>query len=260
MSTPWAEVITALRALVDDFTTNGVEKLPPERDLAASLGVSRGTLRRALAHVEGEGVIYRVRGRAGGSFIKQVVESAPIHSAMFELRSNKLIRDLNHVAGVPQMLARQGRSARTEIIAESLEQPTGSIARLLGIGSGEPVVSLLRLRYADEETWSLERIYLSAERFPNLLDLSPIEALYQELERHYGVSVHSFEEHIEVNPADARVAGLLGIHKGAPLYAMRRVSWDENGDPVETSVDFFRTDRTRLRLAGWFDSGDPRTS
>ena len=47
------------------------DKLPPEEDLAAALGVSRMTLRQALGSLEVKGLLERRRGRAGGNFIRE---------------------------------------------------------------------------------------------------------------------------------------------------------------------------------------------
>lgn len=48
------------------------ERLPPERELAASLQVSRVTLRQALQHVAGLGLLEARRGRGGGNFVATV--------------------------------------------------------------------------------------------------------------------------------------------------------------------------------------------
>ena len=44
-------------------------KLPPERDLAAELRISRSTLRQALTTLVQSGHLVAVRGRAGGTFV-----------------------------------------------------------------------------------------------------------------------------------------------------------------------------------------------
>ncbi|MCC3282226.1 FadR/GntR family transcriptional regulator [Arthrobacter caoxuetaonis] len=48
-------------------------RLPPERELAAQLGVSRATLRDALAELQGAGYLQSRRGRYGGTFAATVL-------------------------------------------------------------------------------------------------------------------------------------------------------------------------------------------
>src|SRR4051794_28436362 len=50
-------------------------RLPPERDLADELGISRSTLRQALTTLVQSGLLVAHRGRSGGTF---VVESPPL--------------------------------------------------------------------------------------------------------------------------------------------------------------------------------------
>ncbi len=60
-------VLTQLRAYLAHTGGMAGARLPPERQLAEELGVSRGTLRHALADLEAEGLIWRHVGR--GTFI-----------------------------------------------------------------------------------------------------------------------------------------------------------------------------------------------
>ncbi len=46
-------------------------RLPPERDLAGELAISRSTLRQALRALVESGLLISVRGRAGGTFVVQ---------------------------------------------------------------------------------------------------------------------------------------------------------------------------------------------
>lgn len=71
------------------------DRLGAERDLAEHLGVSRSTLRQALASLEASGVVRRVPGRSGGIFV------AP----------DKVDRDLSRIVGVPTLLRDQGFTA-----------------------------------------------------------------------------------------------------------------------------------------------------
>lgn len=53
------------------------ERLPPGRELAARLGVSRVTLREAVATLQASGYLESRRGRYGGTFVTQVLPTAP---------------------------------------------------------------------------------------------------------------------------------------------------------------------------------------
>lgn len=53
------------------------ERLPPERDLAARLGVSRATIREALQELQQSGYVESRRGRSGGTFVTYRPSSAP---------------------------------------------------------------------------------------------------------------------------------------------------------------------------------------
>ncbi len=56
-----------IRAFIQQRGYGLNDRLPPERDLALAMGVSRGELRRGLADLEAEGVIWRHVGR--GTFV-----------------------------------------------------------------------------------------------------------------------------------------------------------------------------------------------
>ena len=56
-----------LRALLDDSSFESGQRLPPERELAARIGIGRRALRRALEVLEAEGRIWRHQGK--GTFL-----------------------------------------------------------------------------------------------------------------------------------------------------------------------------------------------
>lgn len=71
------------------------DRLPPESDLAAELGVSTGTLRQALETLRQRGAIETRRGRGGGSFVRDAstLPSGPALNRLRE-RSADSLRDL----------------------------------------------------------------------------------------------------------------------------------------------------------------------
>lgn len=208
------------------------ERLGAERDLAIALGVSRSTVRAALATLEAEGVVRRVPGRGGGTFVHQ----------------RKVDRDLSQVVGVPALLREQGMTAGSRIVSTSMVAADETARTALGLGSGAYVFDVVRIRLADGTPISLEHVRLPADRFPGLLDQPLGGSLYELLEEHYGTAPGEAVEHIEVVPAGEDEASILGVEAGAPLLSISRTTQDLDGVPFELSHDLFRADRTTITV------------
>jgi GntR family transcriptional regulator len=206
------------------------ERLGAERELAERLGVSRSTIRAALADLERSGAIRRSRGRGGGIFVAE----------------RKVERDLTSLAGLPAYLRRQGFASDARVLSTATVEADGETAGALGLEPGALVLEVVRVRLADEEPISLERALFPADRFPGLLDRSLAGSLYELLQSHYGLAPGEAEERIEVVAAGAAEARLLGLRRGAPLLAVARTAWDADGRAFEHSHDLFRADRARI--------------
>ncbi len=206
------------------------QRLGAERALAAELGVSRATLRQALAVLEEGGVVRRVPGRGGGTFVAK----------------GKIERDLSRIVGVPALLRSQGVVAGTRVLSARLGEADDVTAQALRTRPGELVVNLVRIRLADGSPFSLEHARLPAKRFPGLLELPLGGSVYELIEEHFGTKPAEATERIEVVLASADEAAILDIEPGAPLMAITRTTNEAGGEPIEFSRDLFRADRTRI--------------
>lgn len=215
---------------IDSGRLQAGEKLESERVLAETRGVSRGTLRRALAALEEAGLVRRVQGRGGGTFVtRRMVE-----------------RDTTGIEGVPRYLAKQGYQAETTILGTKLTPAQGRVTEALKLRENSWVYAIRRLRLADGSPFSLDQAYFPADVFPGLLDQPLGGSLYRLLETQYGVTAHNAEERIEVVRATAEESQLLSVATGDPLLLVRRTTFDGNDRPIEFSSDLFRADRTRI--------------
>ncbi len=206
------------------------ERLGAERELAERLGVSRSTIRAALADLERSGVVRRSRGRGGGIFVAE----------------RKIERDLTSLAGLPAYLRRQGFQSDARVLSTATVEADGETAAALGLSERALVLEVVRVRLADGDPISLERALFPADRFPDLLDRSLGGSLYELLTTHYGLVPGEAEERIEVVAAGTAEARLLGLRRGAPLLAVARIAWDSDGRAFERSQDLFRADRARI--------------
>jgi GntR family transcriptional regulator len=225
----------ARRRLLDLISTGRLqpgERLGAERDLALELGVSRSTVRQALGALEETGVVRRVPGRGGGTFVRQ----------------QKVERDLSQVVGVPALLRQQGMTAGSRVVSTGLVGADEGTAAELGLATGDYVFDVVRIRLADGIPISLERVRLPAKRFPGLLDLPLGGSMYELLEEHFDTRPGAAVEHIEVVSASDDEASILSVDPGAPLLSITRTTRDQRGAAFEHSHDLFRADRTVITV------------
>jgi GntR family transcriptional regulator len=206
-------------------------RLPPERELAASLGVSRMTVRQALGELERDGLLRRVVGRAGGTFVcepEQAVAAPAAPSLAAELR-------------------RQGGASAIEPISAVIEPAGKRTAAALDLKRSDHVVVVTRLRLAGGKPLAVERSSLPARLFPDLEEMDLGGSLADVMDG-FGLRPVRSTERLELTvarPADARA---LGVRRDGPLFLLERTRYAAAGTPVEFARDRFRPDRTRLVL------------
>jgi DNA-binding FadR family transcriptional regulator len=87
-----AGVLTQLRAYLASSQVPANGRLPPERDLAEMLGVSRAELRKGLAVLEGEGALWRHVGK--GTFVgtRPLAAAADVTALARKTRPQEVMR------------------------------------------------------------------------------------------------------------------------------------------------------------------------
>ena len=118
-----SEIASVLRSEISDNTWNEFDRLPPERELAARFGVSRGTVRDALAKLSKENLV-EIR-RSSGSFV------TPYKRAEFADLPFESIRPLElidarfalepHICRLAVLNARRADFEDLEVLLESME-------------------------------------------------------------------------------------------------------------------------------------------
>jgi len=205
-------------------------RLPPERELAESLRVSRMTVRQALGELERDGLLRRVVGRGGGTFVREPERRgfpAAARSISAELR-------------------RQGGASAAEPISAVIEPAGRRAGAALELRRSDRVVVITRLRLAGGKPLAVERSSLPARLFPDIEDMDLSGSLPDLMADGFGLRpVRSVErlELAEARPSDARA---LGVRRGAPLLLVERIRYAADGTPLELARDRFRPDRTRI--------------
>lgn len=203
------------------------ERLPPERELAKGLGVSRMTVRQALASLNARGLVERGVGR--GTFVAH----------------RKLDHDLTRVAGLSERLERQGLEPGANVRDVSQREASWAIAAALEIAPGSPVIRIQRLRLGSGVPLVLEDSWVPGELFPGISQRDLSGSLYALMRDQYGHEPARAIERLEPVVARAHEARALKIDTGDPLMLVERTAYDADGTPIEYARDRHRGDRAR---------------
>jgi len=206
------------------------DRLPPEGDLAVALGVSRMTLRQALATMEAHGTVVRKPGRTGGTYVSQP----------------RIETDLTGLAGFTEQMRRASVRAGARLISATTVRAPGVVAEALSLGSRAKVHEIVRVRTARREPLALERTYLPANVFPDLLDHRLTGSIYDLMSRRYGQVPYKAREVLDPVAAAATEAKLLRVSPDTPLMQIERTTFTAAGLGVEFARDLFRPDRVRI--------------
>lgn len=206
------------------------DRLPGERVLAARLGVSRMTLRQALATLERDGVLIRVPGRAGGAFVAEP----------------RVDCDLTGLAGFTEQMRRAHLRAEARILTAREVPAPAQVAAALKVTAGDPVHEVVRVRSAGRSPVALEHSFFPA--LPGFLEEDLSGSLYALLAGRYDLAPRTALEHLDPVVASAEEAKELGVEPGTPLMRIERTAYAADGTPVEHARDLFRPDRVRISV------------
>jgi GntR family transcriptional regulator len=219
------QIAGALREQIMAGASQPGDRLETEPVLARRLGVSRSTLRSAIALLEHEGHIERRHG--AGTF----VTARPV-----------LRNDLGQNFSVTDMISGAGRRPGTAEVQADLMPAPADIALQLQVEVGTPLSRLRRVRTADG------RRVVDSTDWARAEDLSPDElkaiargSIYAAL-AHLSLGIQHGVARIQPAIAGREVAARLAIARGTLLFALHQVDYAESGRPVLASLEFHLAD------------------
>ncbi|MGW3291261.1 GntR family transcriptional regulator [Streptomyces sp. NPDC001002] len=225
MSTRHEEIADELRQAIDREEYAVGSRLPAETELAAQYGVSRGTVRQAVAALTSEGLIGSRQGA------RRVVLASRRSQSFAELRS------------FAQWARAMGREATGRVVAQEYLPATAQDAARLQLRPGVPVLHVLRVRGLDGEPVLVERTVYADWISPAVEGIDPDAPSVTQLLFEGTGLVFAYGEHvIDAVAASAQDAELLEIRRTNPLLRVRRVTTTREGRPVEWSDDRYRSD------------------
>ncbi|NJM84459.1 MAG: GntR family transcriptional regulator [Tabrizicola sp.] len=221
------------------------QSLPAERDIAAMTGLSRVTVRKAVEALVASGQLVQRRG--SGTYVASRVE--------------KLEQALSLLTSFTEDMARRGKSVESLWLSRAIHAPAPEEVMALGLGAGDRVARLERVRQSDGVPLAIERASLSTAVLPDPLQVET--SLYALLEQS-GLRPVRAVQRISAANLPQRDADLLGVLPGAAGLRIERISYLASGRVVEFTRSLYRGDAydfaVELKLAPAGDPGGERTS
>ena len=194
--------------------------IPSEMSLAGELGVSQGTVRKAITELVENNVLTRKQGR--GTFVSNHdVNRALFH--FFHITDNK-----GHKVMPDSRVLKCRRMSATRKESTMLELPVDT-----------EVIRIERVRSIGAKPTMIETITLPAQAFGDLDQPSGIElpnTLYELYETKYGVTIHIADEQLRAIAASKQDAQLLGVETATPLLEIERLALTIDKTPVELRI------------------------
>jgi GntR family transcriptional regulator len=207
------------------------EQVAPETELMTEHGVSRATVRQAMAGLVAEGLLEIRRGL--GTYV-----TAP----RFE-------HTIGGFYSFSREIERHGLVPGTRVLELRTEPAADDVADALGLAAGTAVVALRRLRLAGPDPLVVETSHLPAARFAGLetVDFSRVR-LYDTLMNVYGCRPTRARETFEPVLLTADEAVLLDQRRGEPALRVERIAFDQDDNPIEFCRSTVRGDRYRYSV------------
>lgn len=206
------------------------ERLPTEAELAGQLGVAVGTLRKALAGLEEDGILERRQG--SGTYVAEGNTGQAIYH-FFRLEN------LEGKTGMPS----------AEVVA--LDQVAHPLAaQQMQVADTHAFWRVRRHRLLDGVVVAIEDVMLPVSRAPELQAAQLHESLYLHYREQLGFWIAHVVDAVTVGAMPDWGNDALGLVAGQPCGMVQRQSFDQHGEMAEFSLLWFNPARARY-MARW---------
>jgi DNA-binding GntR family transcriptional regulator len=204
------------QTLSDQISTGALkpnDQLPTEGELSQRYGLSRGPVREAMRLSENDGLVRRERDR--GTFVSDVFLSSSLFSLMPFIEA----------------MRRQSRVPTTRVLKATILPATAEVAKRLAIEVDKPVMHIVLLRLADNQSVVYEERYLAHALCPQLLGEDLAESsIHTLIVFRYGVPLVKMTRTVEAGRLLADQATHVQMNPGDCAFIIDRLTLTEEDD------------------------------
>jgi GntR family transcriptional regulator len=218
----------AVMDIVDALPTGAA--IPSERELSARLGSSRMTLRRALDELVRDGYLIRRQGA-------RTYTARP-----------KIVQRLRVISFTEDM-ARRGMTSSSRTFSATVGVAGARLGARLHVSPSDPVLTVGRLRLADDEPMAIEWLAVPQALVPGLEGQELTNhSFYRLLAERYGIEIAGGTQTMEPTVTDESDSRLLDVPLHSPALYVERVTWTAEHQVIEYVRSVYRGDRYRFEV------------
>ena len=224
------QIAENLKEAIQAGTIAPGERLDNELELAERLGVSRPTVRQAIQRLVQQGLVVRRRGLGTVVVAPRILRPVALTSLYDDLAAAE-------------------RAPTTAVLSFEEIAADDEIAQVLSLAVGTPVLSIERLRFADDTPLALMHNYLPAKLLQGRTEADLEQTGLYELLRSQGVQLHAADQVLAARRATAQEARLLQAPRSTTVLTMTRTAFDPAGLPIEHGRHAYLADRYSFKMS-----------
>lgn len=207
--------------------------LPSEVSLMKMFGVSRYTVREALALLEQDKILYKIQGK--GTFVNKI--PIQIESGLEKLES------------ITEIIESFGYEPGTIWIDIKEDFPTEDMTKKMRLRKNEKVITFTRIRTANGK---IAAYCIDTIKKPKQMKVVPDsikgESMFEYLKENYGIEPEYAIADIIPTLSTAEMIKHMKIEKDQLFLLLRQIHYDKEGNPQIYSMDYFNTDVFKFKV------------
>ena len=229
MASKYVEVYSDLAERIRAGVYPADSRLPAENILIEEYGVSRDTLRKALALLEQEGFIQKSRGKEA-----------------LVLNHEKVVFPVSGLTSFQELALAEGYRTVTHVARLETVRGNRELMKALDVTRDDEVWRLYRVREIEGERVILDKDFLNRKYVPELPEEAVQDSLYKYLEGQLGLRIGFAQKEITAASATEEDRRYLDLGRNDIIIRVSSYVYLENGALFQHTESRHRWDRFRF--------------
>lgn len=220
MQVKYKMVADILQREIDEGLYNENNRIPTEDELRNRFEVSRNTIRKAIELLVQRGRVYQVRG--SGVFVRNT-KKHDVYNIISIQNMNGVTKDFPH------------KKVRTKVLDFKLINADEELAEKMECKVGAPIYFVNRLRFLDDEVYTIEYSFFNKELILYLNEEIINGSIYGYIREDLKLNIGLVDRIFYADYISDRDAELLDLEKNAPALVNENTARLANGEIFDYS-------------------------